>query len=154
MTSTRSFGSAKSHSSLRWILRANGLFSGLGGLACLLGAGSLVALGFPEDLLFSIGVELTIFGTALLLFASLADLRKSWARGTVLAIVGLDALWVLGSLAVLLSPGSLTTGGKWTVGLVALAVADFAFFQFRGWLALGRRQEGPLLEAGTERAAA
>ena len=44
-------------------------------------------------------------------------------------------MWVLGSIALLVAPPaslSLTVAGQWTVGLVALAVADFAFFQFRG----------------------
>ena len=116
-------------------LRANAAFSAVCGLICLEAASTLGPwLGLDPGLLFSLGVDLEIFSVALLFLSSrdLSSHRSStWSRRAVDVVIALDVLWVLGSVAAITVAPSLTTAGRWTVGLVALAVADFAFFQWR-----------------------
>ena len=122
---------------LRWALRANGVFSSLSALVFILAARPVADFyGFPGPPLFlATGIFLAFFAAAAFHTAS----QKEIAAWKVWTIVTLDVLWVIQSAAQLLSPpAELTTGGKWAVLLIALAVADFAFFQTWGWLRLRR----------------
>lgn len=116
---------------IRNVLKANALFSGLSGIAFLVGAKPITLfLGLTNPLI------LTVTGVLLLLFAG--DLfflatRKNVAPKFVVAVIVADALWVAGSIALLatnLVP--LTIGGKWAVGIVAAIVALFADCQYFG----------------------
>ncbi len=113
---------------LRIALIANGIFSGLSGLTMLIWAGALSRLlGLtPPALLAMVGAGLLIYAGVLgWLVSRQVDLRRY-----ALGVVGLDLLWVLGSAALFLQdPFGLTTGGKWTIVLVADVVGAFAALQ-------------------------
>ncbi|MEM6797447.1 MAG: hypothetical protein AAF725_25990, partial [Acidobacteriota bacterium] len=100
-------------------LLVNVLFSAGSAAECLLFSGWMSRfLGVPEAAVQGLGVGLAVF--AVTLFALLkADLKRPWARSAVAVVIALDALWVVGSVALLLSPTSLTVAGQWTVGGVA-----------------------------------
>ena len=114
---------------LKKALAGNAVFSGLSGLTILFGNRWLVRiLGLPEK------VSLAILGISLLVYAGLL-----WrnARGPKIKItdawvaVVMDALWVVGSYAlILVIPFSVT--GKWVVALVAELVLAFAIWQWLG----------------------
>lgn len=122
-------------SQLRLAVAANAGFSALSASACWFATDAVARFtGIPADMIASLGIELAAFAAALGFIASRRDLGQTWIRRTVGVVVALDVMWVLGSIALLTLPTSLslTVAGQWTVGLVALAVADFAFFQYRG----------------------
>ena len=116
---------------LRQALRGNALFSGLSGLTSLLAASSLANFtGIEQTAVFPI-LALILIPYGLLLF---------WAaRQPVLDVrlaktaVVLDVLWVIGSIILLVGGWlPLTLAGKWTIGLLAEAVATFAILQAIG----------------------
>ncbi|MEM1182587.1 MAG: hypothetical protein AAGM22_29850 [Acidobacteriota bacterium] len=130
----------ESQSLLRLALIANAGFSALTGAACYLLDDAVARwTGLPADALASLGLELGLFAIGLGFLASRRDLSAPWIRRTVAAVIAIDALWVVGSVLFLLSANSLTVAGQWTVGLVAVAVADFEVFQTIGWRGLTRR---------------
>ncbi len=112
-------------------LIGNAMFSTLSGLEMLF---------FPETMARFIGFsapgQLRQLGLSLLLFAAtvvFAATRRPirlWAAGLISA---LDILWVVGTVALLLTrPDLFNTAGIISAALVALAVADFAIFQIIG----------------------
>lgn len=129
MTALQTF-SDNSHF-LRQALRGNALFSGLSGLVSLLAASSLANFTGIAQTAVSPTLGLILIPYGLLLF---------WAaRQPVLDVrlaktaVFLDMLWVIGSLILLLGNWlPLTLAGKWTIGLLAEAVATFAILQTIG----------------------
>lgn len=130
------------HSSnlLRWALSANAVFSTLTGLGALLAPAALGAfLGLPAAELTALGTELLLFAAFLFFLVTRKKFERPWIRGTVLAVIALDVLWVIGSAAAILAPATpLTAAGKWTVLATAVIVADFAAFQTIGWRRLFR----------------
>ena len=117
---------------LRNALRANGVFSGLSGLMLTFGAQPIAAfLGLSEPvILIVIGLGLLLY--AAMLFRAASD-DAQLPRVGLMAIIG-DALWVLGSVILLLTGWPpFTVAGAWAVGIVAAIVADFAIVQFIGW---------------------
>ena len=74
-------------------------------------------------------------GVGLVLFAATvfhAAVRKELSKAQVRSVIVQDWAWVVGSALVLIGqPWSLSQSGYWVIALVALAVADFAFFQMR-----------------------
>ena len=130
----------RSETLLRRALFANASFSTASAATCLLATGAVAAFtGVPAADVSSLGAELGIF--ALGIFALLSqDLTRTWARRVVAGIIALDALWVVGSVVLLVMPNPLTSAGQWTVGLVALVVADFAAFQWMGWRGMARNE--------------
>jgi hypothetical protein len=113
---------------LRRAMRANGGFSGISGLVCLLAADALVSFtGIPETFVFR------ILGVILLIFA--ADLFWVTSREKVniwfgITAVILDIAWVIGSVILLMSNFlPLTIAGKWSILLLAEAVSIFALVQ-------------------------
>lgn len=117
---------------LRRALLANAAFSGVTGLAGLVAAPPLAAwLGLDggAGLLRVLGVGLLLFAVMLLQLARTDRPDPRWAGAASVA----DALWVVGSAALLLlSPGLLSAGGQWALGLIAVAVAAFAIAQAAG----------------------
>ncbi|MEM1202456.1 MAG: hypothetical protein AAGN66_04450 [Acidobacteriota bacterium] len=134
---------SKHETVLRKTLLANALFSGLSGLVALAATDAVAAwMGVERVYIFELGAELMLFG-AFVGFLASRDLSLPWVRKAVAAVAALDVLWVVGSVALLLTPGILTVAGQWTVGLVALAVADFAALQIWGWWGMGRTPAVP-----------
>lgn len=128
---------SKTHLILKAGLLGNAAFSFLSGLALLLGATPLARwLGLPDPR------ALQLVGGLLLPFAAhllLAVRRPAPRLGELYYFSLMDGLWVVGSAALLLSGAvSFTLAGKWTVALVALAVADFLVLQLVGALSLRR----------------
>lgn len=133
--------STASSASLRPVLRLNSLFSAGSGVGMILGTGPLTALlGLELSLLLRVlGVGLVIYGASLVWVARQARITRSLALAAVL----LDALWVVGSVFVLLAARigrvPLTAGGAWLIGIIAAVVAVFAALQFH---ALRREPRG------------
>ena len=116
---------------VRNALKANAVFSSLSGIAFLVAAKPIAAF-----LGLSMSTVLIITGIILLIFA--ADIfylatRKIVNPKGVMAVIAADALWVVGSIILLVTNVvPLSTEGKWAVGLVAVVVATFADLQYFG----------------------
>lgn len=109
-------------------LGANACFSGATGLAMLVAAGPLSRwLGIPSWLTVTVGAGLMPFAIFV------AGVARNPRPGAVKSVIVADAAWVVGAAAVIIGfPGSMSSGGLWALGLVTLAVADFALFQLIG----------------------
>lgn len=113
---------------LRYTLIANGIFSALFGLALILFEGFIIKLFGIEYTFAQTGVSLLVFAA----FVFFTALRKPISPRLVWTIIGMDVAWVIGSVIVILMPIYISTPGIWTIAIVALFVADFAFFQYKG----------------------
>lgn len=119
---------------LRNALLANAAFSALSALLCLAASRPIAAwIGLSAGAVLSVGIELAVFAALLAALGTRPDLGRGWIQATVAVVIALDVLWVIGSALALLAPEPLTMAGRWSVGLIALAVADLAFFQALGW---------------------
>jgi hypothetical protein len=101
--------------------------TGVNGLAYLAGASLLDGpLGMPAGFLRGVGAFLLVFAACVAYVAT----REQISRSAVYAIIGLNALWVVDSIAlVALGWYDPTTGGAvWTI-LQAGVVAGFAALQ-------------------------
>jgi hypothetical protein len=114
---------------LKKALNGNALFSVLCGLAILFANRWLVRfLGLPDK------VSLAILGVSLIVYA--ASLWFSARRPRIkladawLAVI-MDAIWVVGSYALILAV-PFSVGGKWVIALVAELVLVFAILQWLG----------------------
>ena len=117
---------------------ANASFSLLTGSVCWLAAERVASfVGIPVLEAKALGLNLEIFAVGIFLLLT-RDLSQTWTRNVVAGIIALDVLWVIGSAVLLMSAAPLTVAGKWTVGVIALAVADFAYFQWRGWRGMSK----------------
>lgn len=120
-----------SYSLLRRAMRGNGVFSAVSGITCLLAAqpiAQFMGLGMP--------LVLQELGAVLLIYAGIlfwvTTQERFDSRFGITAVI-LDILWVIGSIAILLSGWpALTVAGKWTVALLAEVVAVFAIVQAYG----------------------
>ncbi len=98
----------------------------------------MIILHGPLDRFMGLGLPwlLIVIGVGLLGFAALIGLnlrRPQLSRAEAWLTVASDVSWVAASAIVVFGfPDLLGTGGKWLVGLVAVAVADFALFQYLG----------------------
>jgi hypothetical protein len=114
---------------LRRTLRANGLFSGVSGLAFIT-ASRPIALFLGLDgpfVLIVIGIGLLLYALALWFNAGHRPIDHSFVWVAIIA----DAAWVVGSLIILLTDWfPLTPAGWWAVAIVADLVAIFAVVQF------------------------
>ena len=110
---------------LRTILMADGVVSGVAGLAMALGAQTLGPLtGLPEALLQTAGVALAPWTVALIWLAR----SRTIPRPGVMAVIAVNIGWVLASVAVLfVSPP--TAFGYAFVIAQAVAVGVFAELQ-------------------------
>jgi hypothetical protein len=115
---------------LRRILVADAVISGATGLLMVAGAGTLHALlGVPAALLTWAGLALFPFAAAVLYLAR----REALPREGVLAVVAANALWVAGSLALLVTDLVVPTMlGTAFIAIQAFAVAAFAEMQYMG----------------------
>lgn len=116
---------------VRLVLRLNALASLGSGLAMLFGAGALAGeLGIDDPpVLGLVGLALIVFGLDALLFSVRSRLR----RAHVLAFAAADALFVGGSLGLLVAaPHALTFLGRALVAGAVVVVAWFAANEFRG----------------------
>ncbi|KQU66956.1 hypothetical protein ASC75_10225 [Aminobacter sp. DSM 101952] len=115
---------------LRNVLFADALVSGAAGILMMLGAPLLSPLlGLPGELLFWAGLVLVPFVAMLVVLAR----RVTVSRLLMIDIIVINALWVVGSFALLFS-GLVqpTMLGIAFVVAQALAVAVFAELQFVG----------------------
>ena len=125
---------------LRLALQADAAVSGAMALLLTFGAGMLAAvLGLPEPLLLESGLFLIAYAALVGWLGS----RTAMPRALVLLIVAGNALWTLGSIALLFS-GAVTPTllGKLFVTLQAVAVGVFAELQY-----LGLRRSGALQQS-------
>lgn len=116
---------------LRRALSANAAFSGLSGIALIVGfgpIGQLVGVHLP-GLFIAIGVGLLLFALGLSQNARRTTIDRTQA---VIATIA-DIAWVAASGAILLiNPEPLTLAGKWLIAIVADVVALFAVLQLWG----------------------
>lgn len=85
---------------LRWALELDGAVSALNGLAYVVAAGAIGdLLCLPASLLRAAGAFLVVYGLALVVMS----LRPRLRRTAVLAVVVLNALWVIDSVVVAVS---------------------------------------------------
>ena len=117
---------------VRNVLKANALFSGLSGLLFVFAStemATFLGLALPAAITV-VGILLLIFAADLLFLATRNEIDPKF----VLAVIVADALWVVGSVILLLTGWvPLTVGGKWAVGIVAAIVAIFAELEYVGW---------------------
>lgn len=116
---------------LRRALQGDGLFGILSGLIVALGAAELSKwMGLESSgILVISGFGLIAYGFALFWYSSNRPLTRSFA----LTIIGINILWIIGSIFLLtVNPLPLTTEGRWFVLLAADMVACFAIWQFVG----------------------
>lgn len=127
----------------RMAVGGNAAFSATCAVICLLAREPLGELvGLSSVALAGLGTELLAFAGFLALLATRKDMTRPWIQNAVLVICMLDVLWVVGSALALVQPAPLTSAGRWMVGAIALAVADFAAFQVLGWWRLRRATLG------------
>lgn len=115
---------------LRLALLGDALASGATGLLACLGAGLLAEpLGLPTTLLRGAGLALLPYAA----FVWWLGTRPEPARGAVLAVVAVNVLWAVDSLALLASGWVAPTAlGVAFVALQACVVAGFAAAQAYG----------------------
>ena len=120
------------------VLQADGLVSGVSGLALLLAPDSIGAfLGWPAPLAIAlVGAGLLRYSASLFFFAAREPRQRP---GAWLAVV-LNVLWVMSTAFVLVAgwPPGLSLAGKWALLVVADAVAAFALLQAYGLWRPGR----------------
>ena len=116
---------------LRKALQGNAVFSMTSGSTAVLTATTLAEfIGLEATgILRFIGLNLILFATALYWLSRPSTINRRMALTAVI----LDALWVLGSLLLLVT-GILpiTSGGQWLIGIIALLVGSFAVLQYLG----------------------
>ena len=124
--------SQTSNISIRPILYANAVFSGLSGLIFSVASKAISAfLGIDAPIIIlAIGLDLIVFAGLLYYFGS----RPTISRNFVLFAIIADSIWVLGSILLLLTDwAALSVEGKWAVGILAIIVDIFAALQFFKW---------------------
>ncbi len=132
---------------LRRSLRANAIFSALSGAVFTLAGSRLAAfLGVEPPLLVTgVGVNLLGFAAALFFLASRAHLSATLP----MIVVGLDGVWVLGTVALVY--GDVLTRGGTTAALgIANVVLVFAVLQAIGVRRLGGAPVAPERAAAAE----
>ncbi len=120
---------SKTSQLLRRSLQADGAVVGLSGIVLMVGAGPIASfLGVNVPLvLIVMGVIFVLYGAAVLW----AVTRQAMARQVGYAVASLNTIWVLVSVAILLTDWiPLSTQGQWVVTIVAVIVAAFAAVQF------------------------
>ena len=115
---------------LRLVLAADAVVTGVNGLAYLVAAGLLSDLLGPDaGPLRGIGIFLIGYGAAVGLLAGRSQVSEAGTR----AVIGLNAVWTLASVAAVVA-GLLTfttIGAVWAI-LQAVVVAGFAALQIAG----------------------
>ena len=115
---------------LRLALRLDAVVTGLNGAAYLLAAPALDdLLGLPAGLLQWMGAFLLVYAAGVWLVAA----RRVMDAGPVRVVIGLNAVWAVGSVVVALTGAGTpsTVGAAWIV-VQAIVVASFAVLQAAG----------------------
>jgi len=115
---------------LRLAIKVDAAVSGIMALLLTFGAGLLAPLlRLPEPLLLESGLFLIAYAA----FVGWLGSRTTMSRGLVLLVVTGNALWTMGSIALLFS-GTVTPNlfGNAFVALQAIAVGIFAELQYLG----------------------
>lgn len=109
-------------------LIANAASSAMTGVALVAGAAPLSGwLGIPAWLSIAVGIGLLAFAV------SVAFVARNPRPTAVRQVIAADVAWVVGAAVVIVGfPGSMSTAGLWALGIVTVAVADFAIFQTAG----------------------
>jgi hypothetical protein len=119
---------------LRRVLLADGAVSGAAGVVMIVGGGFLAPItNLPQPLLTYAGVLLLPWMIALIALARMANVP----RAGVQAVIAVNALWVLGSIAVLFLNAPTLFGYAFVIAQ-AVAVGLFAELQM---MALKREQK-------------
>lgn len=117
---------------LKYTLAVDGIVSVAAGIAFLAFSGlvaDLLGPAFPGSVVMGLGTFL--FGWGAFHLALSSQVTPSVA-GVRIAIAG-DALWVLGSIGVLVVDwNGLTTTGAALIGVLAIAVADIMLLKMKG----------------------
>lgn len=115
---------------LRRALQGDAIFGAVSGIVLTLMSGALAPLlGMPATMLLVIGLILLPYAAWLWFQAT----RPVISRRVAWAVIGLNALWVVESIALLVFGWlPLTTAGWWAVVGTALLVATFGELQFFG----------------------
>lgn len=117
---------------LKYTLLVDGIVSVAAGIAFLALSGlvaDLLGPAFGGTLVMGLGAFLFAWGAFHLVLSSQ---ETPSVAGVQVAIAG-DAIWVLGSIAVLVVDGSgLTTTGAAFIGALAIAVADIMLLKMKG----------------------
>lgn len=115
---------------LRWVMRANAVFSSASGLCLLLFASGVGHLTGIEGPLWIRLVGLGLLGFAGLLFAVTRSGIPGPGRALMAGVIAGDLLWVLASAAALAAWGNrLTEAGRVAIAAVAVVVLLFALGQ-------------------------
>lgn len=113
-------------------LRANAIFSGLGGLIFILDASRLSDLiGIHPPLILTL-TGLGLVGFSFYLFR-LRNSHPNYDPKVIWAVIITDLLWVVDSILLLVTGWlPLTLAGKWTIAILAEIVLAFAIWQYFG----------------------
>jgi len=115
---------------LRITLIANATFSTLTGIIMLSANdwfSELIGVDIP-NLFLILGIGLLVFALSLIHTAT----RQNLSLKMVNSIIIQDILWIIGSAIIIgLQPFGVTDLGYWVIAIVAIIVADFAFFQWK-----------------------
>ena len=111
------------------VLIADGVVSGLCGLALLVAPGPIATLIGLRSSAIVAAVGLSLLGYAAVL---VTGARGSGARRTAALAVALNVAWLVGTAAVILS-GALSREGNWALILVGDVVLVFALLEGVGW---------------------
>jgi hypothetical protein len=123
---------------LRLALSADAAISGATGLLMLFGAGFLAGfLNLPKALLVEAGILLIPFVIALAVLATRRSIRPAF----IYAVIGLNVLWVIGSVLLLLG-GWIAPNALGIAFIVVQAVAVFGFAELQ-YIALRRALREP-----------
>lgn len=119
-----------SSSFLRKVLMADGAISAVAGLVMFAGAGALEPLlGVPAGLLRYAGLSLFPWVAYVIFVAT----RDRLSRGSVWSVIALNAVWVVGSVLLLVDgPVAPTTFGYAFILAQALTVAVLADLEYVG----------------------
>ena len=113
---------------LQNVLKANAVFSMLSGSAILFFGNSIAEMMNISNaiILMVIGVGLILFGSFVWYQASRSNINIKKVKMIIIQ----DWIWVLGSILIIgLQLFQISFNGYILMGIVALIVADFAFFQ-------------------------
>ncbi|MEU2615998.1 hypothetical protein ABZ570_31165 [Micromonospora sp. NPDC007271] len=115
---------------LRFALKQDAMGSGAIGVVCVLAAAIFGELfGLPAAFLYPIGAFLVAWAAALFFLAA----RPTVSRAAVVAVMAVNAAWVVGSAELLIAGWFPLTGlGTALVVAQAVVVAGFTGLQFAG----------------------
>ena len=115
---------------LSLVLKANAIFSIVNGFAMLFFSkpiANFMGIDYPQILL-GVGVGLILFGALVYKTASDTNISEKMVKFIIIQ----DWIWVAGSALLILTQAfGINRVGFILIGVVALIVADFAFFQQR-----------------------